>query len=369
MINQQNDLFKCLYDIDVNKLIKIPNDNYEPGYDGGYKILYDYESDKVFSLWYSPQHFGIPISIRGDQGYIIEDDSLKECVIEKIRELYKRPREIEIYNLNNVVNILINYLKENKDKLYSLTDIYNELKKYHQEYNFKLAENLKILKTAFYILDEKDEHIHKLQINENYYIILSIKTKSEILKLYQNIKIEINKDLYQLRINYIELIEIFIYNRMFDKIINKNIYLDGKNTGLHLLIKDKNKKLLTILYLNLISENKNIDWTIKNSLGETCLDIANKEYNIEMINYIYNSKIKILQKQYIILNNSYNDLRYICDEINLLYKIYCILTILLLLIISIISYSKESYILSVLSLLLLLLNIYITRKIKKNKNI
>jgi len=366
-MKQQIDLFKNMYDIDINKLIVIPNDNYEPGYDCGYKILYDYESDRVFSLWCSPQLFGIPITIGYYNGYIVEDDSLKECVIEKIRKLYKRPKEIDIYNLKNVINILINYLAINMDKLYSLTDIYNELKKNREEYNFKLAENLKILKTAFYILDEKNKNIHKLKINDKYYIIFSKKSRFELLDLYQFKKIEINKDMYEVKINYIEIIEILIYNRLYDIIINKNIYLDGNNTGLHLLVKDKNVKLLTIISQNLLSENKCIDWTIKNSLGETCLDIANKEYNVTMINYIYKNETKILEKEYDLKNNSYEQLKNISNVIKFWFKFYFVLTILLLLIISIVSYRKESYIISISSLVILLLNIYICKLIKKNK--
>jgi len=366
-MKQQIDLFKNMYDIDINKLIVIPNDNYEPGYDGGYKILYDYESDRVFSLWCSPQTFGIPITIGYYNGYIAEDDSLKKCVIEKIRKLYKRPKEIDIYNLKNVINILINYLAINMDKLYSLTDIYNELKKNREEYNFKLAENLKILKTAFYILDEKNKNIHKLKIHDKYYIIFSKKSRFELLDLYQFKKIEINKDMYEVKINYIEIIEILIYNRLYDKIINKNIYLDGNNTGLHLLVKDKNVKLLTIISQNLLSENKCIDWTIKNSLGETCLDIANKEYNVTMINYIYKNETKILEKEYDLKNNSYEQLKNISNVIKFWFKFYFVLTILLLLSISIVSYRKESYIISISSLIILLLNIYICKLIKKNK--
>jgi len=223
------------------------------------------------------------------------------------------------------------------------------------------------LKTAFYILDEKNKNIHKLKINDKYYIIFSKKSRFELLDLYQFKKIEINKDMYEVKINYIEIIEILIYNRLYDIIINKNIYLDGNNTGLHLLVKDKNVKLLTIISQNLLSENKCIDWTIKNSLGETCLDIANKEYNVTMINYIYKNETKILEKEYDLKNNSYEQLKNISNVIKFWFKFYFVLTILLLLIISIVSYRKESYIISISSLVILLLNIYICKLIKKNK--
>jgi len=370
---KNNDIFKIKYDLDLTNLVEIPKD-YDVGYDGGYKILYDYESDRVFSLWCSPQQFGFEVSFnlqnnRFVYGYIAEDDALKECVIEKIRKLYKRPKEIDIYNLKNVINILINYLAINMDKLYSLTDIYNELKKNREEYNFKLAENLKILKTAFYILDENNKNIHKLKIHDKYYIIFSKKSRFELLDLYQFKKIEINKDMYEVKINYIEIIEILIYNRLYDKIIN--IYLDGINTGLHLLVKDKNVdknvKLLTIISQNLLSENKCIDWTIKNSLGETCLDIANKEYNVEIINYIYKNQKKILEKELNLKNNSYKNLKNISNILKFWFKFYLFLTILLLLSISIVSYREGSYIISISSLVLLLLNIYICKLIKKNK--
>jgi hypothetical protein len=79
------ELFKDKYGIDFNTLTEIEKDKNKTGfYRQNFKILYDKETDRYFSIWSTPYKNYIHIV---NQGFITEDFSIKEYYINTKNEI------------------------------------------------------------------------------------------------------------------------------------------------------------------------------------------------------------------------------------------------------------------------------------------
>ncbi len=83
-IQKGTDLFKEKYGIDYNTLIEIPKKDENGIYKQNYRILYDKNSKRVFSLWSSPYKHFIYIE---NHGFITEDNELKKSYIDYLDKI------------------------------------------------------------------------------------------------------------------------------------------------------------------------------------------------------------------------------------------------------------------------------------------
>ena len=194
-------------------------------------------------------------------------------------------------SINNYMKSIAKFLVLNKEKIYSIGELYSELDKNYPEYYLRREENLKQFKLAIFNIDEEYENIHKFLINNVYNIIYSLKTKTDIINIYS--KRTYSSYIREPELNYIDIIENYIYNGRYKYLITTDNYIDGENTGLHLLIKNNNKLLLRRLISNI-----NVDWGIRTSTGKSCLELAKKDNNVDIVELILNDKLTKERNEY-----------------------------------------------------------------------
>ena len=67
-------------------------------------------------------------------------------------------------SINNYMKSIAKFLVLNKEKIYSIGELYSELDKNYPEYYLRREENLKQFKLAIFNIDEEYENIHKFLI-------------------------------------------------------------------------------------------------------------------------------------------------------------------------------------------------------------
>lgn len=107
---------------------------------------------------------------------------------------------------------VVKFLVLNKEKIYTISELYTELDKNYPEYNLRRQQNLKYFKLAIYNIDEEYENIHKVLINNIYNIIYSLKTKTEIQNIYS--KRVYLQNVNELDFSYIEIVESILEDRL-----------------------------------------------------------------------------------------------------------------------------------------------------------
>jgi len=128
----------------------------------------------------------------------------------------------------------------NKEKIYTISELYTELDKNYPEYNLRRQQNLKYFKLAIYNIDEEYENIHKVLINNIYNIIYSLKTKTEIQNIY-------SKRVYFQNVNELD----FSYIEIVESILEDRLSKEREKYKLELLEKEKMIKKKEEVYNNL----------------------------------------------------------------------------------------------------------------------
>lgn len=114
--------------------------------------------------------------------------------------------------MNTYMKGVVKFLVLNKEKIYTISELYTELDKNYPEYNLRRQQNLKYFKLAIYNIDEEYENIHKVLINNIYNIIYSLKTKTEIQNIYS--KRVYLQNVNELDFSYIEIVESILEDRL-----------------------------------------------------------------------------------------------------------------------------------------------------------
>lgn len=135
---------------------------------------------------------------------------------------------------------VVKFLVLNKEKIYTISELYTELDKNYPEYNLRRQQNLKYFKLAIYNIDEEYENIHKVLINNIYNIIYSLKTKTEIQNIY-------SKRVYLQNVNELD----FSYIEIVESILEDRLSKEREKYKLELLEKEKMIKKKEEVYNNL----------------------------------------------------------------------------------------------------------------------
>jgi len=135
---------------------------------------------------------------------------------------------------------VVKFLVLNKEKIYTISELYTELDKNYPEYNLRRQQNLKYFKLAIYNIDEEYENIHKVLINNIYNIIYSLKTKTEIQNIY-------SKRVYFQNVNELD----FSYIEIVESILEDRLSKEREKYFLELLEKEKMIKKKEEVYNNL----------------------------------------------------------------------------------------------------------------------
>ena len=135
---------------------------------------------------------------------------------------------------------IVKFLILNKEKIYTIGELYSELDKNYPEYNLKGEDNLKYFKLAIYNIDDEYENIHKLLIKNVYNIIFSLKSKTDILNIYS--KRVYSQNIKELDFNYIEIVELILKDKLSKERENFKIELREKEKIIN-DIKESNNKL------------------------------------------------------------------------------------------------------------------------------
>jgi len=135
---------------------------------------------------------------------------------------------------------VVKFLVLNKEKIYTISELYTELDKNYPEYNLRRQQNLKYFKLAIYNIDEEYENIHKVLINNIYNIIYSLKTKTEIQNIY-------SKRVYFQNVNELD----FSYIEIVESILEDRLSKEREKYKLELLEKEKMIKKKEEVYNNL----------------------------------------------------------------------------------------------------------------------
>ena len=201
--------------------------------------------------------------------------------------------------------IIIDFLSSNSDKLYTMTALYNEITSSQPSLQIKDTQKRNEFNEKFRIefltLENKYKGVYRFIINERQYIIWSLESYDKLyethIKNTQN-RTEMNtqnrsetisssirtNDLYintEIETtNYYELIKSYINSGEY-KYIYGDIRVDGINNAVHLFVINND-----IYNLRKISEIHKIDWTIRNRINKSCLELARENKNCEMIEYI-----------------------------------------------------------------------------------
>lgn len=196
--------------------------------------------------------------------------------------------------------VIIDFLSNNNDKLYTMTALHNEITSTNTSLQFKdpikRNEFNEKFRIEFLTLENNYRGIYRFIINDRQYIIWSTDTYEKLYEKHirnteenkTEIKSSITRDNVYINTeiettNYYEMIKSSIYNREYKYIYN-DIRVDGINNAIHLFVINND-----IQNLKKINDIHKIDWTIKNRNNKTCLELAKENKNCQMIEYILNN--------------------------------------------------------------------------------
>lgn len=188
---------------------------------------------------------------------------------------------------------IIELLSINHDKFYSIRQIHHELCERYEEFRrHDLRKDwINKLKITFLSIEGEFNNIYRIVKDDKHYLIWSLRSKDEIISQTQKESPKtcevINNDKYEEELenfmkfsnktDYLTLIKQMIKDKNLSFMYESN-YLDGTNHPIHILIMNDDFETLKIL-----DELTIIDYTMKNSEGKNCLDLARERKNCEMV--------------------------------------------------------------------------------------
>lgn len=215
----------------------------------------------------------------------------------------------------DISNIIYQELTSESDKLFTLQEIYDIFyERFELVKKLELREEIKRkVQIAFFTIEGEYDNIYRVTVGSTNYLIASLRNKMEILKevATKQPKPLVNKTAndekeilsFASKEDYVKLIKCFIAEKNFSFMYDGNL-LDGVNHPIQILIL--NNEYDTILQL---CDLTTVDFSVKNSQGKNCLEMATENNNCKILRYIleknYEVKITNLYK----LNESLKDVQ------------------------------------------------------------